>query len=398
MRVAIIADTFPPLRTSGAIQLRDLSVEFVRQGHETTLLVADPTIASRFAIGDYHGVTVARLRTPKSKDVNYARRTLAEFAMPFAMIRNFKASPLRNSQFDAVIWYSPTIFLGPIIRWFKKRGTPKSYLILRDIFPQWAVDMGIISRGQIFRFLNWIANYQYRSADIIGVQAQGNLGFFAAGQISGLNAKLEVLHNWLADEPNRGCSIDISQTSLSGRCIFVYAGNMGAAQDMDKLVRLAIVLSDRRDIGFLFVGRGSEVERLRAMAHDADLTNIVFEDEIDPADIPGLYAQCHVGMICLDGRHKTHNIPGKFLSYMRAGLPVLASVNPGNDLVELIAKHDLGRASVDQSGADLRHEALSLLDSMEVDRMNGQRFRALADSMFSAASAVRQIKAALESV
>ncbi len=395
MRVAIIADTFPPLRTSGAIQLRDLSVEFARQGHETTLLVADPTIATRFAIGDFHGVTVARLKTPQSKDVNYLRRALAEFVMPFSMIRSFKASPLKNRQFDAIVWYSPTIFLGPIVRWLKKHGTSKSYLILRDIFPQWAADMGVISHGPIFRVLDWIANYQYRSADIIGVQTQGNLGFLATGQISGLNAKLEVLHNWLADEPNRGCSIDISKTSLSGRCIFVYAGNMGAAQDMDKLVRLAKVLIDRRDIGFLFVGRGSEVERLRAMAHDAGLTNIVFEDEIDPADIPGLYAQCHVGMICLDGRHKTHNIPGKFLSYIRSGLPVLASVNPGNDLVGLIAEHDLGRVSVDQSGADLRDEALALLGSMEVGRMNGVRFRMLADNMFSAASAVRQITTAL---
>lgn len=393
MRVAIIADTFPPLRTSGAVQLRDLSLEFVRQGHETTMLVADPSIRSLYAIEDYHGVTVARLKTPQSKDVNYARRTLAELVMPYAMIRNFKVSPIADRQFDAVVWYSPTIFLGPIVRWLKGRGAAKSYLILRDIFPQWAADMGIISRGAVFKFLDSIANYQYRSADIIGVQTPGNLGFFADGQISGLTARLEVLHNWLADAPDTGCAIDVGRTALAGRRIFVYAGNMGAAQDMDKLVRLAIALKDRSDIGFLFVGRGSEVERLRAMA--AGLTNILFEDEIDPADIPGLYAQCHVGMICLDGRHKTHNIPGKFLSYMQAGLPVLASVNAGNDLVAEIENAGVGLASVDPDGADLAPMAIALAGDDWSGPAVAERCRTLSRERFSVEAAVRQIVAAV---
>jgi Glycosyl transferases group 1 len=395
MRVAIIADTFPPLRTSGAVQLRDLSMEFARAGYETTMLVADPSIDSRYVIEDYHGVTVARLKAPRTKDVNYARRTLAELAMPFAMIRNFKTSPLLDRQFDAVIWYSPTIFLGPIVRWLKKRGAAKSYLILRDIFPQWAADMGIVSRGAIFRFLDSVANYQYRSADFVGVQTHGNLSFFALGQIGGMNAKLEVLHNWLADGPDQGCAIDIAASSLAGRRIFVYAGNMGAAQHMDKLVNLAITMRDRTDIGFLFVGRGSEVERLRELAAAAGLANVQFEDEIDPTDIPGLYAQCHVGMICLDGRHKTHNIPGKFLSYLQAGLPVLASVNAGNDLIAEIEGNAVGLSSVDPNGTDLASLAITLATDDWSGPSIKARCQTLSHERFSVEAAVRQIVAAV---
>lgn len=396
MRIAIIADTFPPLRTSGAVQLRDLSIEFARQGHVTTMLVADSSISSRYAIEDFHGVTVARLRASQTKDVNYLRRTMAELAMPFAMIRNFKASPLADRQFDAVVWYSPTIFLGPIVRWLKKTGSAKSYLVLRDIFPQWAADMGIISRGPIFRFLDTIANYQYRSADIIGVQTHGNLAFFAPGAILGLTATLEVLHNWLSDQPDRGCRINITGTLLSGRRIFVYAGNMGAAQHMDKLVYLAIALRDRTDIGFLFVGRGSEVERLHGLATQHKLTNILFEDEIDPADIPGLYAQCHVGMICLDGRHRTHNIPGKFLSYMQAGLPVLASVNSRNDLITEIERNAVGLTSVDPDGKDLAPLAMALAGDEWSGPVVKERCRALSRESFSVEAAVSQIVSAVQ--
>lgn len=396
MRIAIIADTFPPLRTSGAVQLRDLSVEFARQGHDTMVLVADPSINSRYAIENYCGVTVIRLKTPQSKDVNYARRMLAELTMPFAMIQNFKATPLADRPFNIVVWYSPTIFLGPIIRWLKQRSAAKSYLILRDIFPQWAADMGIISRGLIYRFLDGVANYQYRSADVIGVQTRGNLDFFAPGKIDGLTARIEVLHNWLAPEIGGGGAINIAETHLTGRRIFVYAGNMGAAQNMDKLVNLAIKVRERNDVGFLFVGRGSEVERLRGMAESAELGNILFEDEIDPAHIPGLYAQCHVGMICLDGRHKTHNIPGKFLSYMQAGLPVLASINAGNDLQAMIEQYGVGRVSIDPEGNDLSVLAAMMIENDLNEGAITDRCKSLAADYFSTASAVKQVITSLE--
>ena len=113
--------------------------------------------------------------------------------------------------------------------------------------------------------------------------------------------------------------------------MFVYAGNMGIAQGMDVLLDLAEKLRSRKDVGFLFVGRGSDAARLQSIAAQKQLDNVVFFDEIDPDGIPDLYAQCHAGIVALDSRHKSHNIPGKFLTYMQNGMPVLACVNSGND-------------------------------------------------------------------
>ena len=92
------------------------------------------------------------------------------------------------------------------------------------------------------------------------------------------------------------------------------------------------------DVGFVFVGRGTDLVRLKTQSEHRELTNILFFDEIEPDEIPGLYAQCDIGLLSLDKKHKTHNIPGKFLSYMRAGLPVLASVNKDNDIIRLKSK------------------------------------------------------------
>jgi glycosyltransferase involved in cell wall biosynthesis len=395
MRIVLIADVFPPLRSSGAVQLRDLSREFVRQGNEVTVLVASPELAADWQLDLIDGMQVLRLRTPKTKDVGYVRRTIGEFLMPYAMLRNLKRSKLAGERWDGVVWYSPSIFLGPIVNVLKRASKCPSYLIVRDIFPEWAVDMGLMGRGLPYRFFKAIANYQYSVADVIGVQTAGNLEYFA-GAPAGRSARVEVLHNWLANAPDAGCRIQIADTPLAGRKIFVYAGNMGIAQGMGILLDLAERLKSRNDIGFLFVGRGSDAMRLREAAAARGLDNTVFFDEIDPDEIPGLYAQCHAGLVALDPRHKSHNIPGKFLTYMQSGLPVLASINPGNDLVELIKEKRVGAVCTETAPDLLAALAAELIDQSERDPKMNARCQALAKDMFSAEAAVMQVTASLE--
>lgn len=395
MRIALIADAFPPLRSSGAVQLRDLSAEFAKQGHEVTMMVASPELDVPFRIEEWRGVRVVRLKALKTKDVGYVRRTINEFLMPFAMLRNLRKSSLAAEKWDGVAWYSPTIFLGPMVSALKRASACRSYLIIRDIFPEWAADMGLMGRGLPYRVFKAIANYQYSVADVIGVQTPGNRSYFT-DWLKGSIRRVEVLQNWLANAPAASCSISIEQTALVGRKIFVYAGNMGVAQGMGILLELAERLKQRSDIGFLFVGRGSDAQRLRAEAKQRALDNVVFFDEIDPDEIPGLYAQCHVGLVALDPRHKTHNIPGKFLSYMQAGLPVLASINPGNDLVELITTEQVGRVCTDTSAESMAANALELIESIDTDSGFKDRCERLASRLFSPEVAVKQIVSALQ--
>lgn len=395
MRVVLIADVFPPLRSSGAVQLRDLSREFARQGHDVTVLVASPGLQEAWRIDMWEGVRIVRLHTPQTKDVSYLRRAIGEFLMPFAMLRNLKKSPLAKERWDGVIWYSPTIFLGPIASAIKKASGCPAYLIIRDIFPEWAVDMGLMGRGLPYRVFRAVARYQYSVADVIGVQTPGNLAYFE-DLPNPDGERLQVLHNWLADAAVGECSIQLSETALRGRTLFVYAGNMGIAQGMGILLELADRLRDHTDIGFVFVGRGSDARRLRDDAKRRGLDNVCFFDEIDPDEVPALYRQCHAGLVALDPRHKTHNIPGKFLSYMQSSLPVLAAINAGNDLVGLIGERRVGRVCVDDSADTLATMALELIAQLGEDSGIRGRCRAIAKNMFSADAAVHQIVMALQ--
>ena len=213
LRIALIADTFPPLRTSGAVQLRDLSREFARQGHALTVILPSPDFRDAWRLEETDGFQVLRLKAPKTKDISYFRRTIAEFMMPFAMRKNFRESPLADARWDGVVWYAPSIFHGPFAKTLKRSSDCKGYLIIRDIFPEWAVDMGLMGRGLPYRFFDAVAQYQYSVADVIGVQSPGNRRYFQRWLMQP-GRRLEILQNWLDQPVTRPCAINLTATPL----------------------------------------------------------------------------------------------------------------------------------------------------------------------------------------
>lgn len=397
MKLVLIADTFPPLRTSGAVQLRDLAREFVRQGHELTLLLPDADLSQPWALESFDGAQVLRLRSPRIKDIGYLRRTIGEWLMPHVMWFNMRRSPLAKERWEAIVWYSPSIFHGPLVRALKRQSSCRGYLIIRDIFPEWAVDVGLLRPRLAYRFFKWIARQQYDLADVIGVQAPGNLVYFRQWHQARMGRSLEVLQNWLDKPASARCPIRIEETLLAGRKVFVYAGNMGGAQGMDILLDLADRMRVRNYIGFLFVGRGNDVKRLKESAAARGLDNVFFHDEIDPDEIPDLFAQCDVGLVALDPRHKSHNIPGKFLTYMQNGLPVLANVNPGNDIANLIRDEDVGEVCESNNLDELEQRCVALVGRLNADTMFPDRCISLFERQFSVSRIVQQVVTSLGS-
>jgi glycosyltransferase involved in cell wall biosynthesis len=395
MRIAIVADAYPPLQSSAAVMLQDIAIEFRAQGNEPVVIIPAPYINDSVDRSIINGVEVLRVRCPPTKDINYFQRTLSELYMPFAMNRRLNESEFLSVKLDGIVWYSPSIFHGPLIRALKKSHHCKSYLILRDIFPEWAADLGIMRRGLAYRFFKAIERFQYSVADTIGVQTPANLQYFDKNR-SIAPCQVEVLHNWLSVSKATKCTISLSDCSLAGRKLFVYAGNMGKAQNITPFFDVIATLNQSRDdVGFVFVGRGSEVELLSNEIIDRRLNNVLIFDEIQHSEIPSLYAQCDFGMVFLDPLHKTHNIPGKFISYMHYGLPVLACLNEGNDLFETINSENLGRAFFGVDTERVGSAVLEMVDDPNYGTKIPDDCRTFAKDMYSSTTAVKQIIASL---
>lgn len=392
MRIALLSTDYPPLRSSAAVQMRDLATEFAKAGHAPTIIVPDQHLTVPWTIDSSQGVRVLRVASPDLRAGGNLRRAIVEFFLPFVLYRALRKSPLRNEAWDAVVWYSPSIFFGPLVWLMRRKRRFSTYLILRDIFPEWTVDLRIMRKGPTYAFFKAVAGFQYWLADTIGIQSPSNAVYLRRwAKVK----RIEVLQNWLAPAANVGCRIHLPSTVLAGRTVFVYIGNMGVAQSLGIFLDAAELLQERSDLGFLFVGRGTEFKRLAADTERRKLRNVVFHDEIEPEEIAGLLAQCHVGILALDTRHKTHNVPGKFLSYMQAGLPVLARVNAGIDLATLIERERLGRVYFGDAPAEVVQLVDGLANAPEERERMSARARALSEEMFSPRVAVNQILAAV---
>lgn len=392
MQVLIVVDQYPPKRTSVAVQMSHLAEQISLKGHHVSVLSPNSKMSTTCHFNESNRVEVYKLSSFKASDVGYTRRFFAELLMPFTMGISFRLSALYRRNWDAIIWYSPTIFFGPLIAWLKRKYRCPAYLILRDIFPQWAVDLGLLRKGPLFYFLDRVAKYQYSLADTIGVQSISNIPFVTDNEMNDRN-RLEVLDNWLTPMPIEDCSIRVAETALRGRKIFVYVGNMGVAQNMSTLLDVAENLTYRGDIGFLFVGRGSEFSEMCRAVRDRGLHNVLVKDEIDSAEIPGLLNQCYAGLISLDRRHKTHNIPGKFLSYLYAALPIIAITSAKSDLESIVENEAVGLASDGSNPLTIKEFILRIVDNPHIAYEFSTRARDLAAKRYSTLDAASKILA-----
>jgi len=401
VNLLLISDAFPPMRTSGAELMYSLTQELLMKNHQVYVITPSSDLISSVSMDQVSGYTHVQVKALKTKDISYLRRTFAELVNPFIMRWHLRNNSIfMRKSFDGVIWYSPTIFWGPLVSYLKNQFQCPSYLVLRDFFPDWAMHLNLLSQHGIpYKFFKLIERYQYRQANVIGIQSPNNVEFFKKNNPS-IHTKLEVLWNWTSNISNRpqigASSLKLDLTILANKTVFVYAGNLGVAQGLNSLIELIRFFSSDQTVGFLIMGRGSEMELIQKKVYAEEWSNVLFHKEVSADEIRFITRQCDVGLIFLDGRHKSHNIPGKLLTYLESDLQVLAKVNVGNDLLELIPDNNLGQVWAENSDFTFIEAAVKTIQNINnPDIAKKKQF--LICTVFSAEVAANQIINALQS-
>src|SRR5436853_3490420 len=201
VRILIIVDCYYPTTKSSAKLVHDLGVEFCAQGHQVTVLAPSDAITNRSQVTMEEGLRIVHVRTGKIKGASLVARAWREARLSGDLWRGAREFLIENPH-DGIVFYSPSIFFGALVQRLKKSWQCRSYLILRDIFPQWAVDAGILKKGLVYRYFRRRELQQYSAADVIGVQTPANLKYFSE-QLPQEQYRLEVLFNWTPlEEPN----------------------------------------------------------------------------------------------------------------------------------------------------------------------------------------------------
>jgi glycosyltransferase involved in cell wall biosynthesis len=377
---------------SSAKLIHDLASEFHRLGHEPVVVAPDENIRADTEINCENGIKVLRVRTGKIKTASRLIRGFNEARLSEIIWKKGRRF-FEDNPCNLIVYYSPTIFFGSLVKRLKNHFACPSYLVLRDIFPQWALDAGVLRRDMIYSYFKFKERQNYEAADIIGVQSPANLRYF---EENGLDKqyRMEVLYNWATlHEDDIQSGVHRERLGLQGKVVFFYGGNIGVAQDMDNIIRLAKNLRNEKTAYFLLVGDGSEVPRLKAAIASNGLTNIAIHNAVGQQEYLSMLSEFDVGLISLDRGLKTQNFPGKLLGYMYHAMPILASINPGNDLKEIMEGQQAGLVCMNGEDELFATHARRLVKDENCRRQLGKNSRILLENTFSVSRVAGQILA-----
>ena len=213
-------------------------------------------------------------------------------------------------------------------------------LILRDLFPEWLADDGLLKRSSLsYRVLKWLSHIQYQLSDIIGVQAQKDIQLLPTNAQS----KALVINSFYKPLENAYRSTKVRVDENSSATINVGCfGTFGRAQNWEKALEvLCVALNKNKNITFHFYGSGNlnfNKSSLPDTVHD----QINIEDAIFGLEFRERLLQMDAGFFSLSPSMKNSNIPGKFLTYCKYGLPTFALCDEGSFIASLITNNNLG--------------------------------------------------------
>ncbi len=355
--ILIVADVYPPEISSAANLMRELSGGLKNRGYNVWVLTSYPKHylpqelrGNNFEIfSEENGVKIIRVKTLPLHKVNFIIRGISQLLLPFIFFR--QARKFIGVKIDAVIVYSPPLPLALIGGMIKKRYGAKFILNIQDIFPQNAIDLGVLRKWP-----HWLAIWifeqiekrAYQEADKISFHSEGGRNFLIEKKRVP-EEKIFVVYNWIDLAPYQNLTKKISfrkRWGLENKFIILFAGIMGPAQGMEFIADVAEKISDIKNVVFLLVGDGTEKEKVDKLIKERGLKNIIIKSSVSMDEYPYLVKEANVGLVCLSARNKTPFVPGKFLGYLAAGKPILAFLNKESDGFALVEKAHCGYAIV----------------------------------------------------
>ncbi|EMI64646.1 glycosyltransferase family 4 protein [Leptospira noguchii] len=390
MKICIIVDDYLPKSTKVAAKMmHELAVKLKEKGNEITVITPGTDLKQNYKKDILDGVSILQFSSGRIKNVSKLKRLINEFILSRRAWKYLKKYFIQNHH-DLIIYYSPSIFWGNLVFRLKNLWKVPSYLILRDFFPQWIIDNGMIrEKSLIAFFFKYYEKLNYKAADQIGIQSPANIEWFSKKFPEFKN--IELLYNWATDSPvlNKN-HFYRKKLNLEGKIVFFYGGNIGKAQDMMNIVRLAQKMKTHTDVVFLLVGAGDEVELVKTSIQDLQLNNMILLDPVSQEEFKLMLAEFDIGLFTLHFGHKTHNFPGKILGYMVQEKPILGVVNPGNDLKNILEDSKSGLVTIAGDVEKLYKNALVLLDDKTRKQM-GRNANLLLKSKFSVDNAVETV-------
>lgn len=345
----------------------DLMRKFRDEGHNVYIVTAaERKLGKETSLVEIHGVHILNVKT-----LNVQKTSIVEKGIGTLLMENqFKAAIkkyLGNVKFDLITYSTPPITFTNVVKYLKRKNPQAiSYLQLKDIFPQNAVDIGMMSKtgikGLLYKFFRKKEQALYKASDFIGCMSPANVNFVLEHNPKIDATRVEVAPNSIeAPCPPKGenCENESEDDKVLrenieryyirkkynlplDKPIFIYGGNLGKPQGIDYLIKCMDVVKGRTDCHFVVVGTGTEYDKLEAWYNDNLNLNVKLMKGLPKADYDLLVRSCDVGLIFLDHRFTIPNYPSRLLSYLENKMPVLCATDVNTDIGKIAEENGYG--------------------------------------------------------
>lgn len=334
------------------IHFMDLMREFVKNGHE--VYVVSPAerrykLKTHF-LPDTEHLHILKVKTGNIQKTNYIEKGISTLLVG-SQIKNALGRHLSDVKFDMVIYSTPPITFTDPISYIKKRDGAHSYLLLKDIFPQGAVDIGVLSttgiKGIIYKHFRRTEKKLYALSDKIGCMSKANVDYLLKHNPEIPANKAEICPNCVEPQvlsvtAEKRNNIRERYSLPCNKKIFVYGGNFGKPQDIPFIIECLKTQLDNNGAFFLLVGNGTDYGKLESFFDEYKPKNMMLMKRISRDEYLELITACDVGLIFLDHRFTIPNFPSRLLPYMQAELPVIACTDKNTDIGKVITSYGFG--------------------------------------------------------
>lgn len=329
----------------------DLLREFVKHGHEVYVVSSsEKRRGKQTELVDEGHAHLLKVHIGNITKTNLFEKGISTIMISIHYKHAIKRY-LSNKKIDLIMYSTPPITLDGVVKYAKNYYGAPTYLLLKDIFPQNAVDLEMFSKkglkGIIYQYFRNKEKNLYDLSDYIGCMSYANVKYILKNNTNIKNDRVEVCPNSIEPVDMRIDS-DVKSNIRNkygipnDKKVLVYGGNLGRPQGLGFLMDCIRSQVENENIYFLIVGDGTEYKQLEDFVTNEKTGNVKLMKRLPKDDYDKMIAACDVGLIFLDHRFTIPNFPSRILAYMQAALPVLAATDTSTDIGKVITDGEFG--------------------------------------------------------
>lgn len=331
----------------------DLMRKFRKEGHEIYIVTPrERRLGEKTRQYDSGGVHFLGVKTLNLQKTNAIEKGIGQVLVESQFKKAIKHY-LGNVKYDLILYSTPPITFPKVIQYLKSANpSAKTYLLLKDIFPQNAVDLGMMSKtgvkGFLYRFFRKKEKKLYALSDNIGCMSPANVRYVVEHNPEVKPEHVEVAPNSY-ERVNQAVLTEDERRAIrekynlpANRPIFIYGGNLGKPQGIPFLIKCLDVNASREDCHFVVVGNGTEYGKLETWYKSKQHKSVSVFQRLPKEDYDQLVRACDVGLIFLDYRFTIPNYPSRLLPYLMEKKPIIAATDPNCDTGSIAEQNGYG--------------------------------------------------------